>query len=200
MAAVPPALVIATTSRYRLALLDRLGLQYTAVPHRVDERAARPAGDAVEVASGLAIAKAESVVASHPRALVLGSDQVVDLDGELLGKPGDEARARAQLARLAGRTHRLVTAVALRRPNGDVATHVDVHTMRLRPLSRAQIASYVARERPVDCAGSYKIEALGIALFEAIAGEDHTAIIGLPLLGTVRLLADAGLDVLSPGS
>jgi septum formation protein len=194
---VPPSLVVATTSPYRLALLDRLGLRYTAVPHRVDERRAQPTGDGMTVARALAVAKAESVAHEHPDALVLGSDQVVELDGELLGKPGDEAGARAQLARMAGRTHHLVTAVALRRPDGLVDDHVDLHVMRMRALTPAQIASYVARDLPLDCAGSYKIEALGIALLEAIHGDDHTAIIGLPLMATVRLLAGAGLDVLA---
>jgi septum formation protein len=192
-------LVVATTSRYRLALLDRLGVAYVAHAHKVDERAVEPVGvSAVEAARALAVAKAESLAGDFPDALVLGSDQIVcAADGSRLGKPGSVAAACAQLTQLAqGGPHQLVTAVALRRPGGQVDTHVDVHTMYMRPLGAAQIAAYVERDQPLDCAGAYKIESLGIALFERIVGEDHTAIIGLPLLGTVRLLAAAGVEVL----
>jgi septum formation protein len=198
MSAMPRELIVATTSVYRLALLDRLGLRYRAVAHRVDERAAEPSGTPEHVALTLARAKAESLAAEFPEALVLGSDQVVALDDELLHKPGDAERAVAQLARLAGRTHRIVTAVALRHPDGACDTHVDVHTMRMRPLSEAALRAYVAADRPFDCAGSYKIEGLGIALFEAAAGQDYTGIIGLPLTAVVTLLGRAGVHVLPP--
>jgi septum formation protein len=190
-----PELIVATTSRYRLALLDRLGLRYRGVAHRVDERAAEPEGSPEHVATTLARAKAESLAEAFPDALLLGSDQVVALGDELLHKPGDAANAVAQLARLAGRTHRIITAVALRHPDGSVDTHLDVHTMRMRALPEAALRAYVAADEPYDCAGSYKIEGLGIALFEAAAGEDYTGIIGLPLTAVVRLLARAGVHV-----
>lgn len=193
---MPPELIVATTSVYRLALLDRLGLGYRAVAHRVDERTAEPSGTPEHVAATLARAKAESLAAAYPQALILGSDQVVALDDELLHKPGDAARAVAQLVRLAGRTHRIVTAVALRHPDGRFDTHVDVHTMRMRRLPEAALVAYVAADQPLDCAGSYKIEGLGIALFEAAAGEDYTGIIGLPLTAVVTLLERAGVHVL----
>jgi septum formation protein len=191
-----PELIVATTSAYRLALLDRLGLRYRAVAHRVDERAAEPSGTPEHVALTLAQAKADSLAAEFPDALILGSDQVVALDDELLHKPGDAESAVAQLQRLAGRTHRIVTAVALRAPDGTSATHVDVHTMRMRRLSEAALRAYVTADQPFDCAGSYKIEGLGIALFESAAGADYTAIIGLPLTAVVTLLERAGVHVL----
>jgi septum formation protein len=194
---MPPSLVVATTSRYRLELLDRLGLVYTAVAHRVDELAAAPRGTTEHATRALAIAKAESLAPLHPEALILGADQMVELAGERLGKPGTAAAAAAQLARMAGRSHRLVTTVALRAPDGHVDTATDVHVMKLRPLSGDEIARYVARDRPLDCAGSYKIEGLGIALVESMVGADHTGIIGLPLIATLRLLRAAGLDPLA---
>jgi septum formation protein len=194
----PPELIVATTSRYRLALLDRLGVIYRSVAHRLDERAAEPpAASAEEIACTLARGKAESVAGEFPGYLVLGSDQVVSFEGETLGKPETEENAVAQLTRLAGKKHRLLTAVALRRPDGTWDESLDVHEMHMRPLSEAQIRAYVDRERPLDCAGSYKIEGLGIALFESIRGEDYTAIVGLPLTDVVAMLARAGVDVLS---
>jgi septum formation protein len=195
-----PELVIATTSPYRLALLARLGTPFVAVPHQVDERAAEPPGDPTDAARALAVAKAQSVAAAHPDALILGSDQLaVDADGARLHKPGTAEAAVAQLARLTGRAHRLVTAVALRHPDGRVTSHVDVTVLHMRALTMAQLRAYVARDLPLDCAGAYKIERLGAALFERVVGHDPTAIEGLPLCATARLLADAGVDVLTRG-
>lgn len=190
-------LVLASTSAYRRQLLERLGVRFRAASPDVDERALEPRGASAEVvALTLARAKADAVARHFPGALVLGSDQLVDLDGERLGKPGTPERAVEQLARLAGRTHRIVTAVVLRRPDGRVDEHVDVHLMRMRALERAALERYVALESPVDCAGAYKIEGRGLALFESIAGDDHTGIIGLPLLAVVRMLEAAGFRVL----
>jgi septum formation protein len=192
-----PRLVLASTSRYRRALLDRLGVPYVAVAPDCDEDAWKDRGLApVALAVALARAKAASVVALDPARYggchVLGSDQLVDLDGVVLGKPGTVDAAIAQLERMAGREHRLVTAVALQAPDGSVRELVDVHRLRMRALDRAALARYVARDAPLDCAGAYKIEEGGIALFASIVGDDFTAIVGLPLLGVGRLLADAG--------
>lgn len=197
-----PLLVLASTSRYRVELLSRLGVPYRAVAHGCDERAVdatvpREPAESYDarIALTLAIAKADSLAAEHPEALILGSDQVVCRDGEIFGKPGTAEAACAQLGRLAGREHRIVTAVSLRVPGGVHRSHVDVHTMRMRPLTAEAIARYVARDEPLDCAGSYRIESLGIALFEAIEGADHTAIMGLPLTAVVALLNSAGLAI-----
>jgi septum formation protein len=191
-----PELIVATTSRYRLALLDQLGVKYRAAPHKVDERARQPDGPADEIAATLARLKAESLAGDYSRALILGSDQVVELGGEILHKPGDEPRAVAQLVRMQGRAHRIVTAVALRRPDGTFDEVLDVHVMHMRPWSEAQLTAYVAAEQPIDCAGSYKLEGRGIALFERIEGHDHTGIIGLPLIAVSGMLARAGIDVI----
>ena len=189
-----PKLVLASTSKYRKLLLDRLGLSYTAANPRVDEEAfTAPALDALALL--LAKAKAESVAASHGDAYILGSDQLVDLAGERLGKPGTLEKAEEQLRLLSGKTHRLVTAVALLHPDGTLETALDVHLMRLREMTEAEIKRYVARERPIDCAGSYKVESLGISLCEKVEGADFTAIIGLPLIAVCGLLRRAGFEV-----
>ena len=194
-------LVLASTSPYRRALIERLGLAVEARAPDLDERAVERSFGPLptpELAGRLAVAKARSLAASCPDALLLGADQIAEVDGERLHKPGTEEAARAQLRRLAGRSHRLVTAVAvLRAADGRVETAVDVHELTMRPLSDAAIERYVARDRPLDCAGAYRIESLGIALFERTSGHDFTAIIGLPLTVLVTLLGRFGVDVLA---
>ncbi|PIE17729.1 MAG: septum formation protein Maf [Proteobacteria bacterium] len=195
-----PRLVLASTSRYRRALLERLGVPFTAAAPRCDE-GAYPGLAPDDLALTLARDKAESLAAAYPGALIIGSDQVVDLGGRILGKPGTAARAREQLAAMAGRSHRLVTAVAVHDARGGhTTTAVDVHLMTMRPLDQAAIAAYVAHDRPLDCAGSYLLELRGIALFDRIEADpetaDDTAIIGLPLMKTLRLLRERGYDVL----
>jgi septum formation protein len=189
-------LVLGSTSPYRRELLARLRVPFDVLAPDVDEEALQRSGaEPSSIALRLAVAKAASVAAKRSDAFVIGSDQVVDLDSEILGKPGDEGRAREQLARLQGRTHRLVTAIALRAPDGTIRTHVDVHRMTLRALGATEIERYVAAERPLDCCGAYKIESLGIALFERIEGDDFTAIPGLPLIALGRLLRESGFEV-----
>ena len=189
-------LILASTSPYRRELLDRLGVPYRAVAHRCDEAPAMRSGASPdEVARELARAKAESLAAAHPSAFILGSDQVVDLDGELLGKPGSVQACVAQLMKMRGRVHRLLTGVCLRLPGGETREALDVHEMRLRPLQESEIRRYVEAERPTDCAGSYKIEGRGIALMEEGKGRDFTAIVGLPLICVTGLLRDAGFEV-----
>jgi len=188
-------LVLASTSGYRRALLERLGLPFAAVAPRCDEDLLKAAGlPAEQLVAQLSRLKAESVAADHPDALILGSDQAAELDGEILGKPGTEERACAQLQRLQGREHRLLTGLCLLdAATGHRAEALDIHRLRLRPLTPEQIARYVAKDQPLDCAGSYKIEGPGIALFDSIHGRDFTAIIGLPLTRTVALLAKFGV-------
>ena len=198
MTTAPRRLILASTSRYRRALLERLGLDFQSVAPDCDE-AAWSGLPPLTLAATLAREKAASVAV--PDALVIGSDQVVDLDGEILGKPGTVAAAEAQLARLAGRTHRLITAVAVRdSATGRVLEAIDVHTMAMRPLSAAQIAAYVAHDAPLDCAGAYALERRGVALFGRIEADpetaDDTAIVGLPLMKTLRLLREHGYEVL----
>lgn len=146
----------------------------------------------MEIACGLARAKAERVFEAYPDALVVGSDQVATLDGQRLDKPGSADRAIDQLRRLRGRQHQLLTAVAIRHPGG-LAEFVDVTRLCMRDLDDGEIDRYVAADQPLDCAGSYKIESLGISLFAAIDSEDQTAIQGLPLLRLCAELRQLGL-------
>lgn len=190
---MPPDLVLASTSPHRQRLLDRLHLPYRVLEPRYDEPPID--GTPTDVARAHAIGKAQSVDA--PGAVIIGADQVVDFHGRILGKPGTPERAIEQLRMLSGGEHRLVTAVAvvdLRRRVLEQA--VDVTRIRLRALTDAELEAYVARDRPYDCAGSYRVEALGITLFESWRGEDPTAIEGLPLIALTRLLRDAGIDPL----
>jgi septum formation protein len=188
-----PTLILASTSSYRRELLSRLALPFRVEAPRCDEEALKqPALAPGALAACLAREKACGVAALDPEAHVLGSDQLVDLDGEILGKPGSLAGAAAQLARLSGRSHRLITAVALACPDGSLHEHLDVTTLHMRALRSDEIARYVAADQPSDCAGSYKIERLGISLFEQIECRDFTAITGLPLLAVAALLRRQG--------
>lgn len=186
-------LILASTSPYRREALDRLGVPYEAVAPSCDEEALKdPALEPVALARHLAREKARSIAREQPDAYVLGADQLVELDGAILGKPHSHERAVAQLRRLSGRTHRLVTAFALVRPDGAVDEHVDVHTLHVRSLRDDELERYVAADVPLDCAGSYKVESRGIALFERIEGADFTAITGLPLIALTSLLRERG--------
>lgn len=187
----PARLVLASTSRYRRELLARLGVRFETVRPEVDETPLE--GEAPEaLALRLAAAKALAVAAQRPGAWVIGSDQVADFDGGPLGKPGDRATAIAQLEAMSGRAVAFRTAVAVA-ADGAVATALDTTLVRFRRLDRDVIERYLDAERPFDCAGSFKSEGLGIALFDAVESRDPTALVGLPLIATARLLRDAGL-------
>jgi septum formation protein len=192
-----PPLVLASTSRYRRELLARLGLPFSVVAPGIDEAplpGERPAATALRLAE----AKARAVAGRHADALVIGSDQVANLDGRAIGKPMDHATAVAQLRAASGRTLVFHTGVAL----VDAASGrchrccVDVASS-FRTLDEDAIERYLVRERPYDCAGSVKAEGFGIALFERIASDDPTALIGLPLISVVALLAREGVDVVA---
>lgn len=188
-------IVLASTSRYRRELLDRLGLPFAAEPHAADENTPETTGDPVALVVQLAARKAESLAVRHASAHILGSDQIAELEGRVLGKPGSAQAAAEMLETLAGRTHRLVTGVALKCPDGAVRTAVDIHLMTMRQLSRREIERYVQRDQPLDCAGGYKIERAGIGLFESISGADFTAIVGLPMIAVVSMLRAEGFPV-----
>lgn len=191
-----PALILASTSAYRRELLTRLRLPYTCEAPGVDE-AARPDEAPLQTALRLAAAKAQAVALRHPHAVVIGSDQVADLDGQALGKPGTHERASAQLHRMSGTTVVFHTAVAVVRADRNFAqTEVASVSVRFRHLSDARIEAYLQAERPYDCAGSAKSEGLGIALLTQVASDDPTALIGLPLTRVCTLLEAAGLPVL----
>jgi len=189
-------LVLASTSKYRRALLERLGLPFTVAAPDTDE-SALPGEMPAATAIRLAEAKARAVAAGHRGALIIGSDQVADCDGEAVGKPGDHAAAAAQLARLSGRTVTFHTGLALLDAGtGACQTAlVDVRST-FRHLTAEEIEAYLSREHPYDCAGAVKSEALGIALFEAIESDDPTALVGLPLIRLTTMLRAAGMSVL----
>lgn len=186
-------LLLASTSPYRRELLQRLRLPFDCVRPAVDETPL-PREAPAALAVRLAAAKAAEVAARHPGCWVIGSDQAADLEGQPLGKPGSNEAACAQLALMSGRGVRFHTAICLIR-NGDRLEANDVTTVRFRTLGATEIARYVAAEHPLDCAGSFKCEGLGIALFDAIENQDPTALVGLPLIALCRLLRQAGIAV-----
>ena len=191
------SVVLGSTSRYRRELLSRLRLPFEVAAPEVDETP--QAGEAPQaLARRLALAKAHAVAARHPQAAVIGSDQVADLDGEPLGKPGTHERAVQQLRRMRGRTVVFQTALAVVcRDTGFEQIDLAPVRVRFRDLSDAEIEAYLRAEQPYDCAGSAKSEGLGIALLDAIESDDPTALVGLPLIRTCRMLRAAGVELLA---
>ena len=189
-------LILGSTSAYRRELLQRLHLPFEVVAPDVDETP--EAGERPpELARRLALAKARAVAQRHPSALVIGSDQVADLGGDPIGKPGTHERAVEQLRRMRGRTVIFQTAVAVVcLETGFEQLDLAPVRVRFRDLSDAEIENYLRTETPYDCAGSAKSEGLGIALLDAIESDDPTALIGLPLIRTTRMLRAAGLSLL----
>ena len=190
-------LILASTSPYRRALLERLGVPFRCIAPPVDEQALKEQFSDVsprELAERLAMAKASAVAAIGPEAVVIGADQLVSLDGSVLGKPGTAERAVAQLGAMSGRSHELITAMVVLH-EGRAYAHTDVTRLSLRPLTPEEIFRYVAADRPLDCAGSYKLESRGITLFERIDSDDHSAIIGVPLIALTTILRTIGFAI-----
>ncbi|MFG6415774.1 Maf family nucleotide pyrophosphatase [Roseateles sp. DC23W] len=190
-----PRLILASTSRYRHELLSRLRLPFEAISPAVDE-AALPGETPGALAERLALAKARAVAAAHPDAVVIGSDQVADLGGEAIGKPGSHEAAAAQLRRMSGREVVFQTAVAVVAPGLAAIERAEVR-VQVRELTDAAIEAYLRADEPYDCAGSAKVESLGIALLDAVESDDPTALVGLPLIRTCALLRRAGLEPLA---
>jgi septum formation protein len=188
-----PALILASTSRFRRELLGRVFPRFQAVAPDIDETP-DPGEKPSTLAARLAGEKALAVATSHPGSVVIGADQVADLAGRPLGKPGSRETARAQLAASSGRDVVFHTAVCVIGRDGSAHEAMNLTRVRFRRLSATDIERYLDREQPFDCAGSFKSEALGIALFEAIESDDPTALIGLPMIATCRLLREAGID------
>jgi septum formation protein len=207
-------LVLASTSPYRRALLARLGLPFTALSPCFHEETSASIADPAAMVIANALGKARAVAHLHPDAVIIGSDQAAVCAGRVLGKPGTVDRAVAQLMELAGQEHELLTAVAVIGPraaaDGDGSgatchprsspqreqTALAVNRLRMRSLTEAEARAYVLREQPLDCAGAYKSEGLGIVLFEHIRGDDPTAVVGLPLVALAGLLRQFGIDPL----
>ena len=192
------SLILASTSPYRRELLGRLRIPFGVVSPEVDETPHE--GEApVRLAARLARAKALAVASTHPDSVVIGSDQVADLDGAAVGKPGTHERAAAQLRAMSGRAIVFQTAVCVvHAASGFEEACLVPIEVRFRSLTDGEIEHYLRTEQPYDCAGSAKVETLGIALLESVRGDDPTALIGLPLIQTCRMLRRAGIDPLRP--
>ena len=188
-----PRLILASTSVYRRELLARLRVHFETARPETDETPL-PGEAPRALAQRLATAKATAIAGREPDARVIGSDQVAELDGRPLGKPGNREAAIAQLGAMSGRTVLFRTALSVC-CGGRCLEALDTTTVTFRPLGVAEITRYVDLEQPYDCAGSFKCEGLGISLFEAIESRDPTALIGLPLIQTARLLREAGFAV-----
>lgn len=185
-------LILASTSIYRRELLGRLRLAFDIVRPEVDETA-QPNEAPLELAVRLARAKACAVAAQQTDdAWSLGSDQVAELDGQALGKPGGRDAAIGQLRAMRGHPVRFHTALCLAHPDGRSIAEIDLTEVHFRALTDVEITRYVDAEQPFDCAGSFKSEGLGITLFDRIHNQDPTALVGLPLIATCRLLRQAG--------
>jgi MAF protein len=190
-------LVLASTSPYRKALLERLGVPFVTARPSVDETA-RPGESAWELVARLGEAKARAVGQGFASAIIIGSDQAAALGQQILGKPGNHARAVDQLRQARGRCVIFYTSLCvLDTDSGRCQVDVSPYAVFFRDLSDQQIDNYLRREQPYDCAGAFKSEGLGSALFDKHMGDDPSALIGLPLMGLVRLLANEGVDVLS---
>jgi MAF protein len=188
-----PNLVLASTSPYRRQLLERLGLPFLTARPDVDERPL-PGESPVALVRRLAEAKARAVAIDHPNALIIGSDQVAVVDDVILGKPGDRTQAIAQLEWASGRALVFHTGLCLFHSGRDrLRTLVEPFRVHFRSLRREQIEGYLDREQPFDCAGSFRSEGLGIALFERMEGDDPNALIGLPLIRLIALLEEEGV-------
>ena len=195
----PPnrTLILGSTSRYRRELMSRLRLPFEVASPEVDETP-HPGETPREIALRLALNKARAVAARFPQAVVIGSDQVADLAGQALGKPGDHVRATAQLQSMRGQTVVFQTAVAVVcQETGFEEVDIAPVEVRFRELTDAEIETYLQAEQPYDCAGSAKSEGLGIALLASIHNDDPTALVGLPLIRTCRMISAAGIRVLT---
>ena len=187
-----PSLILATQSPYKRELLERLGIEFRTAAANVNEQH-WPGESPLTLASRLAEKKARVVSEQNPGAFVLGSDQVIFVDDKIYGKPGSVSAAVAQLDELQGKTHTLLTTLALVYPDGRLDTEAVYTFMTMRSFSTAELSAYVEQDQPVDCAGAYKVEAHGVRLFSKMDGDDYTNIIGLPLTRVVDLFERAGL-------
>lgn len=193
-----PKIILASTSPYRKKLLEQLHVPFLAVKPLADEEALKATSSVspADLPLFLAQKKAESLISLYPKHVIIGSDQMGFLANKSLNKPGTKDKAIEQLLSMEGRSHTLITAMSLYH-SGQWYHHVDTTVLHMKKLSKKQISHYVDLDNPIDCAGSYKMESLGVALFEKIETQDSTAIVGLPLLGLCTLLDRIGLSPLS---
>ena len=193
---MPSQLVLASTSPFRRQLLEKLGLSFDTASPDIDE--SRREGEEPEVlVQRLALEKAQAVSHSYPDALIIGSDQVACLDGKILGKPGSHERAVEQLSDSSGKTVTFQTGLCLlNSATGESQVLCEPFHVHFKQLTASQIENYLNREKPFNCAGSFKSEALGIALFEKLEGDDPNSLIGLPLIKLINMLEEEGIQVI----
>lgn len=188
-------IILASSSPYRKALLQRLGVEFSCVSPDLDEDAYKCViKDPVKLAETLALEKARKITRLRPQAIVIGSDQLLDFEGEVLGKAGTSEKAFEQLTKLSGKTHQLITSYCVIHEGHNYIKTI-VTTLKMRKLAQSAIKNYLISDNPIDCAGSYKLELKGIALFEKIDTEDHTAIVGLPLVSLGNYLNEIGVAI-----
>ncbi len=189
-------IVLASTSPFRKSVLEKLGLRFTCHAPEVDETP-QPGETPRQLVQRLSVAKAKAVAAHFEQGLIIGSDQVAVIDDEILGKPGNHENAVAQLERASGKTVTFLTGLALvNAQSGAIQAEVIPFKVIFRQLSQPQIVNYLHAEQPYNCAGSFKSEGLGIALFERLEGEDPNTLIGLPLIRLIRMLEKEGVTVI----
>lgn len=192
---LPDTLILASGSKYRKMLLERLCNSFQCLPPDIDE-SAFPGESPGDLVLRLARQKASAIASLHPGAIVIGSDQLAVFENQVIGKPGSHAAAFRQLQRFSGQVIDFLTAVSVRcEQSGFSEQHLDITQVFFRPLHSDEIERYLQQEKPYDCAGAFKAESLGIVLFEKIISEDPTALIGLPLIRTSAMLRDAGLKL-----
>ncbi len=194
-----PELILASSSPYRRELMQRLGLPFVSLSPDIDE-SPRPGESPQQLVRRLARQKAEAVAASRPQAIVIGSDQVAVHGQRILGKAGNEAAARDQLKRLSGQCVDFLTSLCVLSDlpgQQHVLEHTDVTRVCFRPLSDAEITAYLKKDRAWDCAGSFKVESLGVCLFERVKSQDPTALQGLPLIRLCEFLRRTGVNPLT---
>ena len=192
-----PSFILASTSPYRRALLERIGLPHVALAPRFEESSAETI-EPRDLALLFAEGKARSVASEHPSAWIIGSDQTLELDRELLRKPRGRAELLAQLGRLAGREHALHTAVVVLDATTDrIEREVTTVTLTMRPLGARELERYVELDEPFGCVGGYTFERRGVCLFERISGADDSAIVGLPLMSLLRCISALGIEPLT---
>ena len=192
---LPSKLILASSSKYRSLLLQRLGIPFDCQAPEIDETA-QDSELPSDLVGRLAEKKAASISAQHPQAVVIGSDQLAVFNGQVIGKPGTYAAALEQLQSFSGQVVEFLTAVVVQcRDSGFAEQHTDCTRVSFRKLEFEEIERYLEKEKPFDCAGAFKAESLGIVLFESINSEDPTALIGLPMIRTASMLRRAGLQL-----
>ena len=189
-------LVLGSTSPFRREILGKLGLPFDCAAPDIDE-SPLPNETPQQLVARLAEQKAKAVAANHPKSLIIGSDQVSVLNGEIIGKPGDHARAVEQLSKASGKSVTFLTGLSLLNSETGIAqTEVVPFIVHFRTLSKSQIENYLQKEQPYNCAGSFKSEGLGISLFEKLEGDDPNTLIGLPLIRLIKMLENEGIEVI----